>query len=390
MGSLESRVGTRSLTSPAGRCSVTAMQEQWYLEGFLDGKDGIQRVPIVPLPFIIGRQRDLSFPLPSGSVSRRHVEIYLDGPCLRIRDLGSTNGTFVNGQRIATDQPLDPGDVIRIGMFEFRVAVERVGDSGVNTTSTAMMSPEEQQRLGIGVHGFERLFQLRAVAPAYQPVVNLATSKIIGYEILGRGTLPGLPCEPNELFRIATMFHKQRELSELFRVVGVEEVKSKAFDRPMNLFANTHPVEMEGPGLVDSLRALRARFGSMPLTLEIHEGTITDLQAMRELRRELTDLSIKLAYDDFGAEHGEGRLLQIADVPPDYLKFDVVWIRDIDRAPANRQWMLENLVQMALRMGIAPLAEGVETEAEADICAAVGFRFAQGFHYGRPVSVHEL
>jgi pSer/pThr/pTyr-binding forkhead associated (FHA) protein len=72
---------------------------------------------------VIGRGQDAAFRLPDTSVSRRHVDIYFDGQVAVMHDLGSTNGTTVNGSNVQTWQLAD-GDVIRIGhstvVFNFR------------------------------------------------------------------------------------------------------------------------------------------------------------------------------------------------------------------------------------------------------------------------------
>jgi EAL domain-containing protein (putative c-di-GMP-specific phosphodiesterase class I) len=59
-------------------------------------------------------------------------------------------------------------------------------------------------------------------------------------------------------------------------------------------------------------------------------------------------------------------------------------IRDIDRASASRQSMLETLVKMVLDLGIVALAEGIETASEGAACRQIGFQLAQGFYYGKP------
>ena len=69
---------------------------------------------------------------------------------------------------------------------------------------------------------------------------------------------------------------------------------------------------------------------------------------------------IGLAYDDFGA--GQARLVELVDVPPDYLKFDMRLVQNLDSASLERQRMLASLVKMVHDLGITPLAEGIETE----------------------------
>ena len=109
---------------------------------------------------------------------------------------------------------------------------------------------------------------------------------------------------------------------------------------------------------------------------------------MRNLRARLKELNIGIAYDDFGA--GQTRLSELTEAPPDYLKFDISLIRGIDQAPPERQRMLASLVQMVTELGVNPLAEGIETAAEADVCRNIGFQTAQGFHFGRPAPVRQF
>jgi EAL domain-containing protein (putative c-di-GMP-specific phosphodiesterase class I) len=118
------------------------------------------------------------------------------------------------------------------------------------------------------------------------------------------------------------------------------------------------------------------------VTLEIHESAATRIEEIRRLRCLLTELQMTLAYDDFGA--GQARLVELAEVPPDYLKFDMQLVQGIQDASAARQQMLATLVRMADEMGIQTLAEGMETAADAETCRELGFHLGQGFHYGCP------
>src|SRR5262245_33998722 len=95
----------------------------------------------------------------------------------------------------------------------------------------------------------------------------------------------------------------------------------------------------------------------------------------------LRDLNIGLAYDDFGA--GQARLIELAEARPDYLKFDLKLIHGIDHGPAHRVKLLETLVRMARDLGVVPVAEGIESQGEHQVCKQIGFAVGQGFYYGK-------
>jgi EAL domain-containing protein (putative c-di-GMP-specific phosphodiesterase class I) len=154
------------------------------------------------------------------------------------------------------------------------------------------------------------------------------------------------------------------------------------------LFLNTHPAELQQEGLVESLEELRKLAPHIDLTLEIHESALAQPAAMHALRDRLTEINVGLAYDDFGA--GQARLLELAEAPPHYLKFDWRFVAGIDQAPPSRRRLLSSLVAAARELLVKTIAEGVETPAEAEICERVGFTLGQGYHFGRPLSVDDV
>jgi malonate-semialdehyde dehydrogenase (acetylating)/methylmalonate-semialdehyde dehydrogenase len=106
---------------------------------------------------------------------------------------------------------------------------------------------------------------------------------------------------------------------------------------------------------------------------------------MRIIRERLQELQIGLAYDDFGA--GQSRLMELVEVPPDYLKLDMSLVRDIDQSP-KRQDLVRALVSFMCDLGIEVIAEGIERVEEADTCRELGCSLGQGFFLGPTLLDH--
>jgi EAL domain-containing protein (putative c-di-GMP-specific phosphodiesterase class I) len=325
------------------------------------------------VPFTIGRAPGSTLVLSSAPVSKVHAEIYSDGVTLRVRDLGSRNGTFLNHRPI-TDAPLHDGDVLGIGNCEFRLAPEDAEKPAAADT-TPLTRPFAAALV-------RELIDSGAVDVAFQPIVSMTSGETIAYEALGSGRFPGLPRSPVELFDLGGVLGPtaQAELSRLLRTKAVAAVKDRK--TPPLLFLNTHPADLEQPGLLPSLRELRASAPSVQLVLEVHESALAEPELISSLREQLAEIGIGIAYDDFGA--GQARLLELAEAPPDYLKFDRRFVTGIDQAPESRRRLVASLVAAARELRVHTVAEGVETAAEADACRTAGFSHAQGYFFGRP------
>jgi EAL domain-containing protein (putative c-di-GMP-specific phosphodiesterase class I) len=345
----------------------------WSLSGQLSEHEPVRDLPIELEHVTIGRRHSCNLTIPCPAVSGIHAELTVDGDDLYVTDLGSTNGTFVNGVRITQRCRVKDGDLIQFAEVVFRARM----DEQPYSIQTILNDSTDR---ALALIQFDKLMSNRAFWPHYQPIVELSNRATIGYELLGRSQLFGLG-NPQAMFSAAAMLNMEAELSRLLRFEG-----TCTSDRlPSNpiLFVNTHPAELFDPvRLESSLRDLREAAPQRQIVLEIHEAAVTKLEQMRSLQAALQELNIGLAYDDFGA--GQARLVELAEVPPDYLKFDICLIRDIHRATADRQRMLKSLVDMVTDLGIAALAEGVETADEHEACQQLGFSLGQGFYYGKP------
>lgn len=352
----------------------------WYLESRSLEDTHPYRIPLSPLPFRLGRRWDLPLTLSSPSISWEHAEIAEDGSGgLKISDLGSRNGTFVNGRRVEGEVALAEGDVLHFAQLEFRLG--RITAQSQLRVPTSEPLPAPPRNVTEQAQLFSRMLAEQDVEVRFQPIVGLRGQGSLGYELLGRGRRDGLPRSPAELFDLAFRLGLAAELSQLFLMRGVA-VAARHLPAGTPLFVNTHPVELESPGrLLEALGALREQAPGV-LVLEVHERTVGGLPAMRHLRSCLRDLGVLIAYDDFGA--GQSRLLELAEAPPDVLKFDGSLVRGVGAASPGRRAMLASMLRMVSELGIVTVAEGVETEMEAEGCRELGFDAAQGFYFGRP------
>jgi EAL domain-containing protein (putative c-di-GMP-specific phosphodiesterase class I) len=352
----------------------------WCLTGCLPPARMLQSIAIDTDAFVIGRRAGVNLQVSSVRVSGRHAEILRVGDHLFIRDLGSTNGTFVNRRRVRQPTPVGDGDHIEIADLEFRLEFHKSQSDLIlaqKKTANCIGTMESDWVLS----QFERLIRERAVTSYYQPLVSLHDNALVGYEALARSPIPGLE-NPGLMFQTAQMVSREVELSIICRQRALEGAVQLA--PASRIFVNTHPLESPTVDLLPSLSHLQKKYPHIPIVVEIHEGAVHDIHTMSETAKAIRDLGAELAYDDFGA--GQARLVELVQVPPDYLKFDMSLIRNIDKADAQQRRMLKMLVDMANDIPTITLAEGIETAEEADACRELGFHLAQGYYFGKPMT----
>lgn len=362
------------------------MSMSWFIEGAAAGGNGLL-ISIDTLPFRIGREASCELPVASKDISRVHARIEQHGDNgLQVTDLGSTNGSFVNRARLAphTSAVIKDGDILHFGTSEFRIKAKPADQNSAfdDDNRTVMFNRNAMlpEHFTAQEGEFLDMLKFNLLTVALQPIVDFTTREHLAYEVLGRGKHPTLPQAPIRLLELAAMLGKEVELSTAFRVAAARAAAN--MQKPVKLFMNIHPLEMFTENLYSSLRDIQSIAPHMSLIIEVHETAVAEVEKMKIMAGRLADMGIQFAFDDFGA--GQSRLNELAEVTPHVVKFDMALIRDIDKATTNKQQLITQLVQLVRSIDSIPLAEGVETEAEAAFCKSIGFQLCQGYLTGRP------
>jgi len=166
-----------------------------------------------------------------------------------------------------------------------------------------------------------------------------------------------------------------REAAEWAKLVGGAT--------PPSVTVNVAPRQLLDARLPDRIEALLGRCNLEPdrLVLEITEGALMkDPEAATVGLRRLSALGVRLAVDDFGT--GYSSLAYLQQFPIDLLKIDGSFVSDMLTRPGSL--LVRAIVQIAHTLGLVPVAEGVESEAQAEALADCSCDLVQGFHLGLP------
>ena len=228
----------------------------------------------------------------------------------------------------------------------------------------------------------------------YQPIVATADGRIDSVEALMRWAHPvhGIVA-PALVIPLA-------EQSGLIDEIGGWVIERACTDwqqwrqqRPdddLGISVNVSVQQLVAPQFVETVAALLLSTGTEPkrLTLEISESVLfRDGEHAVQRLNELSRLGVNLAIDDFGTGYSPLRYLK--RLPVDVLKIDRAFIADIDRDPASSV-IVRAIVQLAHDLGIAVVAEGVESADQYEQIAQLECDFYQGFYFARPSSATEI
>jgi PAS domain S-box-containing protein len=218
-----------------------------------------------------------------------------------------------------------------------------------------------------------------------QPIISLRTGMVEQRELLIRMLPPQGMGSGRELIPPGSFL----PVAEEFGLIG--EIDRWVIDRAMVIAATGLPVHVNvsggsigSPGLLDHIETAIVRTGAVPgmLVFEITETVlVSDETAARAFVEGLHRAGCKVALDDFGT--GYGGFTYLKQLPIDFLKIDVEFVRDMRTSSASRN-VVQAIVNLAVGFGLKTVGEGVEDEETLGLLRELGVDYAQGFHIARP------
>lgn len=222
----------------------------------------------------------------------------------------------------------------------------------------------------------------------FQPQVKIAGGQVVGVEALARWAHPRLgEIDAPTLFAVAERSGRLLALSRHVQRTALEEVaRWPDALAALRIAINVTSIDIAQPEFSDRFIAQIGALGleRSRITVEITEGgLIEDLASASRLLADLRLTGFRVAIDDFGT--GYSSLAYLKALPLDYLKIDKQLAQDIDGSPRDRV-VVRGVIDMARALGLAVVAEGVETERQLTLLAEEGCNYYQGYLYAPPLT----
>ncbi|HEY1125439.1 MAG TPA: EAL domain-containing protein [Sphingobium sp.] len=225
----------------------------------------------------------------------------------------------------------------------------------------------------------------------FQPVVDLATGRIVAAEVLMRWRRHDGEIVPPDVFITAAedagmiRLLTARLIERLREDVGAFSALPADFAFAINLSAD----DLHTPATVEALRRLLrdAEPGLQNLVVELTERSLVDVEQARSVIEQIRSLGVRVAIDDFGT--GYCSLSYIAQLKVDFIKIDKLFVHALGTdSPTSSVAGL--VIELARDLDLHTVAEGIETEEQAGMLRSLGVDFGQGWVFGAPMTLEDL
>lgn len=232
----------------------------------------------------------------------------------------------------------------------------------------------------------EAVLRDETLTPLFQPIVDIRSQKVLGYEALIRGPVNTHLHMPIVLFSVAKKYGKTQELEQL--CCRLQMAKFIELGLQGLLFLNLSP-EL----FIDLSRAFSGQIppwldkstdhNRLKIVVELSESELTrDYDQLRIAAERCRRQGIQFAIDDLGEGYASLRLW--SELQPEFVKLDRYFAHHIHRHPFKQQ-LLKAISEVALQNKTFVIAEGIEQECELDVLQIIGVSHGQGFYLGHPV-----
>jgi EAL domain-containing protein (putative c-di-GMP-specific phosphodiesterase class I)/response regulator of citrate/malate metabolism len=231
-----------------------------------------------------------------------------------------------------------------------------------------------------------RAVREHAIRTIFQPILDLRTKQIIGYEALSRGPAGSDIESPEVIFELARDFDLVWDLESLC-ISNVEPFLGELSSRGY-LFFNLESLfiqqlQQRGTEVFEKFFKYHQN-----VVIEVTErSAIRDYPTFRRTLHQLKSLGFKIAIDDCGS--GYATLESVAELRPHYLKVGHSLVHNVEHDAIRRQ-LVDLVARAAKTIGATTIAEAIETEGQLNVCRELGITEGQGFLFARPAPWKEI
>ena len=290
----------------------------------------------------------------------------------------SMGGSYLGAEARTPEELLSQAD---LAMYEAKT--QRM-ETCVFYTDLIGSRHKEQAHLRAEISDAIARSELRMV---YQPIVNIATGELFGLEALVRWRIGDEEVPAGEIVSLAESSNQTAALGRWILNRSFEDYRR--LSRPgLRLHVNTSPNQVLEPGFLDDLVAASTDWQVDPsqVCLELTERAFNGSAAYQTLNH-ARNLGFALAIDDFGVQYAA--MTNLMHMPVDCLKIDRSFIAQIN-VNERAQRLVEGQIALASSIRTTLVAEGVETQDQADWLRSAGCALHQGFLYAPPTETTDL
>jgi diguanylate cyclase (GGDEF)-like protein len=226
----------------------------------------------------------------------------------------------------------------------------------------------------------------------YQPIVDARTHEIVSLEALVRWERPGVGLlPPSEFLPMAYRTGLIVELGQFVLRTACERLAVWQRKRPnLTVAVNVSHRELVHPEFSSQVAGVVATTGLAPetVTLEVTETVLAAEEQIASILEPLMALGVRCSLDDFGTGHSS--LSRLRQLQVEKLKIDRSFVADITGDEGSDSRLLVSIIGLAHSLGLGVVAEGVETERQAEFLTAHGCEELQGYYFSRPLSTSQM
>ena len=285
----------------------------------------------------------------------------------------------------APDHPDDPAGLV---LRNADVAMSRAKEAGGDRAEVyaAHMRADVVRRLEI-VTDLQRAISNGELTLQYQPIVELATSRVVGAEALVRWRRGGEVVAPREFLGAAEESGLIVPLGEwVLREACAQGVAWRRASWDVGVAVNMSARQITAPGFTARVAAILAETGlpSTALTVEVNERILVEEDGLIADRlAELHQMGVRMAIDDFGI--GYASLAYLRQLPLDIIKIDPSFVAGLGHDD-TLTLLTRTVVQVGRELGLRVIAEGIEQPRQLSALREMGCDYGQGFLLARPMA----